>query len=63
MGAAREQQAFLGVYCIWYREMEKPKSATEYEEMEGEFWIMRQVQWRPEVGEAIVWEDIAEGME
>ncbi|KAL2040841.1 hypothetical protein N7G274_006299 [Stereocaulon virgatum] len=63
MGAAGEQQAFLGVYCIWYRETERPKSAREYEEMDGEFWILRQVQWRPEVGEVIEWEDIPEGME
>jgi hypothetical protein len=63
MGTAREQQAFLGVYCIWYRESERPKSAREYEEMDGEFWIMRQLQWRPEVGEVIEWEDIPEGME
>ena len=63
MGAAKEQQAFLGVYCIWYRENDRPKSAREYEAMDGEFWITRQVQWRPEVGELIEWEDVPEGMD
>jgi hypothetical protein len=44
MRAAREQQAFLRVYCIWYRKNERPKSAREFEERDGNSWIIRQVQ-------------------
>ena len=35
----------------------------EYVELEGEFWMLRQLQWRPEKGEVIEYENVPEGME
>lgn len=58
------QQALCGVYCIWYFPTEdRPKTAKEYIDAEGESWIVRQLQWRPEVGEMVVYEDVPVGME
>ncbi len=57
------QQALCGVYCIWYQETDRPRTAKEYIEAEGEFWILRQLQWKPEAGETIEYENVPEGME
>ena len=57
------QQALCGVYCLWYQETERPRTAKEYIEAEGEFWILRQLQWKPEAGEMIEYENVPEGME
>ncbi|KAK0513761.1 hypothetical protein JMJ35_003483 [Cladonia borealis] len=58
------QQALCGVYCLWYQEKsERPRTVKEYVELEGEFWIVRQLQWRPEKGEVIEYENVPEGME
>ncbi len=57
------QQALCGVYCIWYQETDRPRTAKEYIEAEGEFWILRQLQWRPEAGEMIEYENVPEAME
>ena len=57
------QQALCGVYCIWYQATDRPKTAKEYIEAEGEFWILRQLQWKPEAGETIEYENVPEGME
>ena len=63
MSAAKDQESFLGVYCIWYKEMKRPSDPKQWLDMDGDFFLMKQLQWMPAAGETVVYEDVPEGME
>lgn len=60
-----KQDSFTGAYSIWYKDVEtssdpdKPKTLSQ---IDGEFWMMKQLQTEPERGDTIEWRHIPNDM-
>lgn len=50
---AAKQESFMGAYSIWYNDTGTPASPKTLSQIDGEIWMMKQVQNEPEPGDTI----------
>ena len=60
---AEKQESFMGAYSIWYKDSRtlanNPKTLAQ---IDGDFWMMKQVQDEPNHGDTVAWEEMPEDM-
>ena len=59
---AAKQESFMGAYSIWYKDTGTPASPKTLSQIDGEMWMMKQVQNEPEPGDTIEWEQLPKDM-
>ena len=59
---AAKQESFIGAYSVWYKDTGTPANPKTLSQIEGEFWMMKQVQNEPEPGDTIEWEHLPKDM-
>ena len=48
-----KRESFMGVYSIWFKDLRTSPDHKTLSQMDGEFWMMKQMQYEPERGDTI----------
>ena len=63
---AAKQESLMGAYSVWYKDSRTsppdPDKPSSLAQIDGDFWMMKQLQDEPERGDAVQWRNIPEGM-
>ena len=59
---AAKQESFMGAYSIWYKDTGTPACPKTLSQIDGDFWMMKQLQNEPIRGDTIEWRHIPKGM-
>lgn len=59
---AAKQESFMGTYSIWYKDTRTSPDPKYLWRLDGECWMMKQLQDEPKRGDTIEWGDIPKDM-
>ena len=59
---AAKQEAFMGAYSVWYKDFRTWSGPRTLSQIDGDFWVMKQVQSEPGRGATVQWQDLPRDM-